>query len=143
MATLPPIIVRAVQPADTAVWEDLREALWSGERDRHRKEIASFFAGTLREPVAVLLAETATGDIVGVVELSLRTDIPGLLGQRTGYIEGLYVLPSRRFQGVARCLLQNSKDWALREGCQAFASDRDDRIIVDRSFRDLPATQPS
>ena len=116
------------------MWEDLRDALWTDERDRHAHDIASFFAGTLAEPHAVLVAETTDGRIIGLVELSLRSNIPGLLGQRTGYVEGLYVLPEHRFRGVATRLLQSSKEWARQQRCGAFASDRDDRLIVDRTF---------
>ena len=143
MATPLSLTVRAVRPADAGVWEDLREALWSGERARHAQDIADFFAGALGEPHAVLLAETADDVIAGMVELSLRWDIPGLLGQQTGYIEGLYVLPSHRFQGVANRLMHSSKEWARQQGCTAFASDREDRIIVDARFSNPGPTQPS
>ena len=138
-----PITTRSVTPADALVWQDLREALWSDEQGRHANDIASFFAGTLNEPNAVLLAETPDGDVVGLVELSLRSDIPGLLGQQTGYVEGLYVLPSHRFHGVARRLLESSKVWARQTGCLCFASDREDRVIVDRSFENSSLTERS
>ena len=137
MATSPSIIVRSVRPADAIAWEELRESLWSGERDRHAEDIARFFAGTLHEPQAVLIAETVHGDILGLAELSLRSDIPGLLGRRTGYVEGLYVIPSHRLRGVAKYLLKSSREWAHQQGCNAFASDREDRIIIDQSFSSL------
>ncbi len=136
------ITVRPVQPADAAVWEDLREGLWSDERERHAEEIARFFAGNLSEPIAVFLAESETGSIVGLVELSLRSDIPGLLGRRTGYVEGLYVAPLYRFRGVASFLLQHSRNWARQQACDAFASDREDRVIVDPTFSGQSSTEP-
>ena len=138
MAAPQRISVRAAQPQDAAAWENLREALWSGERERHANEIASFFLGALEEPEGALLAETTDGNIVGLVELSLRSDIPGLRGERTGYIEGLFVLPSHRCQGIAKLLVQHARQWAYQQACTAFASDRDDRIVVDRRF--APAT---
>jgi aminoglycoside 6'-N-acetyltransferase I len=69
-----------------------------------------------------------------VVELSIRTDVAGLEGQRAGYIEGLYVKPEARGEGVSRKLLRASHEWAHRQNCSAFASDRSDRVVIDKSF---------
>ena len=128
------ISIRAVRPADASRWLEMREALWPDERPRHARDIAGFFAGTLEEPVAILVAETAAAALVGMVELSLRADIPGLLGQRTGYVEGLYVVPQFRFCGVAYRLLAGARAWAREHRCSAFATDREDRLIIDRGF---------
>ena len=61
---------------------------------------------------------------------------------RTGYVEGLYVTPEARSQGVVvLALLEASRSWARHQRCTAFASDRGDRIVVDRRFRNsLTAT---
>ena len=93
-----------------------------------------FFAGTIVEPDAVLFGESDTGEVVGFAELSIRPDVAGVEGQRTGYVEGLYVLPGARQQGVARKLLQASRQWARQQKCAAFASDRAGRVVVDRSY---------
>jgi aminoglycoside 6'-N-acetyltransferase I len=112
----------------------MRQELWPDGAADHAPEIASFFAGTLREPIAVMVAENAEGVLVGFVELSIRMDVPGLLRRRAGYVEGLYVSPEVRHRGIARTLLQASRTWARQQKCDAFASDRAGRIIVDRSF---------
>jgi aminoglycoside 6'-N-acetyltransferase I len=127
-------IVRDANASDAAVWEALRRDLWPDGADDHAQEIASYFAGTLEEPAAVLMAEDADGKIVGFVELSIRTDIVGFEGRRTGYVEGLYLRPEFRGRGIARRLLQSSRAWARQQGCEAFASDRAGRIVVDRDF---------
>jgi aminoglycoside 6'-N-acetyltransferase I len=94
-----------------------------------------FFDGHVFEDLcAVLIAESRPSAVIGFAELSIRDDLPELEGKRTGYVEGLYVSPERRHSGVARELLRASRDWARRQGCIAFASDRTGRIIVDRSF---------
>ena len=82
-----------------------------------------------------MVAEDVGGVLLGVVELSIRMDVPGLLGKRTGYVEGLYVNPEVRRRGIARKLLQASRLWAREQRCEAFASDRADRIVIDRSFQ--------
>jgi aminoglycoside 6'-N-acetyltransferase I len=108
--------------------------MWPDGRQDHGPEIAAFFAGTLAEPEAVLVAETADRNLVAVAELSIRTDLPSCLGQRVGYVEGLYIVPEARGHGIARSLLLASRDWARQHGCTGFASDRAGRTVIDRSY---------
>ena len=128
------IIVRGIEPADAPVWEALRRDLWPDGAEDHAPEIAMFFAGTLEEPSAVLVAESSNGAIVGFAELAIRGDVAGLEGKRVGYVEGLYVILEARQQGLARKLLQASRNWARQQKCTAFASDRAGRVVVDRSL---------
>ena len=126
--------IRQIVREDASAWQMMRQELWPDGAADHAAEIASFFAGTLREPIAVIVAENAEGVLVGFVELSIRIDVPGLLRRRAGYVEGLYVSPEVRHRGIARTLLQASRTWARQQKCDAFVSDRAGRIIVDRSF---------
>lgn len=123
------------RPIDTADWLHLREQLWAG--DDRAAEIAQYFAGELDEPVEVLIARAADGTAAGHVELSIRNDIAGLEGLRTGYIEGLYIDAAHRHRALALALLRASEDWAQQQGCLAFASDRDDRVIVHRRYKGI------
>lgn len=129
-----PMVVRNVTRNDAPVWEAMRRDLWPGDDAGHTAEIASFFAGTLEEPAAVMLAENAAGLVVGLLELSIRFDVAGLQGKQAGYIEGLYVSPEARGHGVARRLIQAARRWARQQGCTAFASDRAERVVIDRGF---------
>lgn len=129
------VAIRPVCAHEAADWQRLRDDLWEG--DDHASEIAAFFAGAVEEPVAVLLAWSTDGQALGHVELSIRSDVPGLQGVRTGYIEGLYVLPAQRHAGIARALLNAARRWARAAQCQAFASDRDERVVIDRRYRQL------
>ena len=131
-----PFVIRLVTPEDAATWEALRCAHWPDGAADHGSEVASFFAGTLDEPNAVLLAELSTGEIAGFTELSIRSDLPGAGGKRTGYVEGLYIRPEFRGRGLARRFLCAARDWACTQGCVAFASDRAGRIIFDSRFQD-------
>jgi aminoglycoside 6'-N-acetyltransferase I len=128
------ICIRAAIPSDASSWEQLRCALWPDDAAEHAAETASFFAGTLVEPVAMLMAETDNGTSIGVAELSIRTDISELTGQRVGYVEGLYIIPKMRWRGVARLLMRASRDCARDQNCTAFASDRAGRIVIDRTY---------
>ena len=97
-----------------------------------------FFAGTLDEPDAVLMAESQSDEVVGYAELSIRIDVAGVEGKRTGYVEGLYVRPEARHQGVARTLMRASRVWARQQKCVAFASDRAGRVVIDRRYKRTP-----
>lgn len=126
--------IREVRPEDGLIWERLRYELWPGEDETHGEVIAAFFQGGVQEPEAVLLAEEDGRAVIAFAELSVRTDLPGLEGQRVGYVEGLYVVPEMRSRGVARALLAATRSWARGRSCTHGASDRDDRVILDRSF---------
>lgn len=109
----------------------MRRALWPGDDEAHASEIGAFFAGILAEPQYVLITEAGSTP-VAFAELSNREDIPGFLARPVGYVEGLYVVPTYRATGVTLKLLQVSRAWARGKSCPAFASDRADRIIIDR-----------
>jgi len=126
--------IRHARPKDTEMWERMRCDMWPDGREDHGPEIAAFFAGMRAEPEAVLVAEGADGHLVGVAELSIRTDLPSRLGQLVGYIEGLFIVPEARRQGIARSLLLASRGWARQQGCTGFASDRAGRIVIDRTY---------
>lgn len=125
--------IRPIEPADAPAWEAMRRDMWPDDPESHANEIASFFAGTLTEPQAVLVAQEGT-KLVAVAELSVRQGLDGLSGKRVGYVEGLYVVSSFRARGIARQLLRAARRWARENGCEAFASDRSDRAIIDRHF---------
>jgi aminoglycoside 6'-N-acetyltransferase I len=127
------VTIRPIEPSDAATWERLRRELWPEDPESHAVEVASFFAGTLPEPQAVLVAQEGP-NLIAFAELSIREDIRGLAGTRVGYVEGLYVTPAFRSRGIARTLLLASKSWARENHCEAFASDRAERLIVDPKF---------
>ena len=129
-----PVVIRSVRREDAEAWERMRSDMWPDGRQDHGPEIAAFFAGTLEAPEAVLVAENAAGQLVGVAELSIHTDLPSRVGQRVGYVEGLYVVPYARRRGVARSLLIASREWGREHGCTEIASDRAGRMVFDRSY---------
>ena len=127
------MIIRAVELVDGPAWEAMRRDLWPEGAEDHSREIAAFFAGTLVEPEAVLVVEEGSW-LIAFAELSTRDDIKELAGKKVGYVEGLYVVPAFRHRGVARKLLSAARLWARQNRCEALASDRAERIIVDPHF---------
>ena len=104
----------------------MREALWPaspGETSDHAEEIARFYAGQLDEPLAVLMAVDDSGRAVGFAELSIRNYAEDCLTNRVAYLEGWYVDPRARRQGVGAALVRAAEDWGRAQGCTEFASD--------------------
>nr|BDD36737.1 aminoglycoside 6'-N-acetyltransferase AacA34 [uncultured bacterium]BDD36829.1 aminoglycoside 6'-N-acetyltransferase AacA34 [uncultured bacterium]BDD36921.1 aminoglycoside 6'-N-acetyltransferase AacA34 [uncultured bacterium]BDD37013.1 aminoglycoside 6'-N-acetyltransferase AacA34 [uncultured bacterium] len=129
-------LIRPVEQSDAESWERLRNLLWEG--DDHKAEIARFFNGEAEEPNEVLVAVTSKNDVIAHIELSLRYDIDGLAGIKTGYIEGLFVEERYRLSDVVPRLLRAAELWAKDQGCLAFASDRDDRVIIHTRYIAAP-----
>jgi aminoglycoside 6'-N-acetyltransferase I len=119
-------MIRPVTAADSSDWLQLRHALWpDGSLAEHRHDIARYFAGDRREPMEVLLALATGAAPVGFVELSLRNIVDSCSTDRVAYLEGWYVVPEFRRQGVGRALIEAGEKWAARQGCTEFGSDAD------------------
>lgn len=74
-------------------------------------------------PQAVLVAERATGGLGGFIELGLRQYADGCDSRPVGYVEGWYVDPDLRQQGVGAALVRAGEEWARAQGCTEMASD--------------------
>lgn len=115
----------ALTCAPNAAWLGLRSALWpdTSEAD-HQEEMAAFVADPAR--YGQFMAYADDGTPVGLAEVSVRTDyVNGTGTSPVAFLEGLYVAPAARRQGVARALLLEVRAWARARGCQELASDTD------------------
>ena len=118
------VACRPVETDDTAAWTELRQALWSDAAPgEHSDAIARYFAGTLREPIMVLIAEDNHARPSGFVELSLRAYAEGCESDNVAYVEGWYVVPEARGRGVGRALIEAAEGCARSQGCTELASD--------------------
>jgi aminoglycoside 6'-N-acetyltransferase I len=116
--------VRPVTTDDAAAWLRMRCALWpEGSESEHRGEITRFFAGQLRDPLQTLLAVDPSGVAVGFAELSIRPYAEGCITDRVAYLEGWYVVPEARRQGVGAALIRAAEEWGRAQGCAECASD--------------------
>ena len=81
------------------------------------------FAGTLKNPLEVLLAVDEAGKTVGFAELSIRNYAEDCVTDRVAYLEGWYVEAAWRRSGVGKALVTAAEAWARAQGCTEFASD--------------------
>ena len=115
--------VRSATKADAQAWLEMRRALWPEyEGNWHADEIEKYFAGELRMPLEVLIAE-GDGRALGFAELFIRPYAEGCLTDRVAFLEGWYVVPDARGRGVGRSLIRAGEDWGRAQGCTEFASD--------------------
>jgi aminoglycoside 6'-N-acetyltransferase I len=129
--TKPVIQIRHAQPADAGQWLALRKQLWpeASEAASLAADVIRFFGepspaqGSM--PEAVLVAEEAGSKpvLVGFAEVSRRAYAEGCDTSPVGFLEGWYVVPSRRQRGVGRALVTAAEAWARSLGCREFASD--------------------
>ena len=118
--------VRPAKREDAAAWQRMRDALWPDYASTwHSDEIAQFFAGKLSMPLAVLIAEddASPGKLLGFAELSIRNYAEDCVTDRVAYLEGWYVVPGARRNGVGRALIAGAEQWARAQGCTEFGSD--------------------
>lgn len=118
------MIVRDVTASDAPAWLRLRQVLWPQQAEsEHAAEITEFLEGHAREPLAVLVAADGAHQLIGFAELSVRAYAEGCHSDRVAYLEGWYVVPDARNQGIGRALLAAAEAWGRSQGCVELASD--------------------
>ena len=117
------VVIRPVEHADAPVWERMRIALWPDEAGSHAAEIERFFSSPRSNPVEVLIACSASGAVLGFVELSIRPYAEGCTSDRVAFVEGWYVEPQCRGRGVGAALMRAAEEWGRASQCTELGSD--------------------
>lgn len=117
------MIIQRCSSLDQPGWLDFRLALWSdATADDHRAYMAIALAQPERFLQLMMYDERRTP--IGFIEGSIRSDyVNGTETSPVGFVEGVYVAPAWRRQGVARQLYAAIGDWARARGCRELASD--------------------
>ena len=108
--------------ATVPAWRAMRRALWP---EMTEEENVSETGAMLADSRAfVRIAWNAKGQPVGFSEAALRRDyVNGCATSPVAFLEGIYVEPWARRQGVAKVLVADVERWAIALGCREFASD--------------------
>jgi aminoglycoside 6'-N-acetyltransferase I len=107
---------------EQAGWLALRMALWPANPDEHLLEMQELCEQPGR--YAQFVAYAASGEPQGLVEVALRSDyVNGTESSPVGFLEGLYVDPAYRRQGIAALLVNTAERWVREQGCSEMASD--------------------
>ncbi len=102
-------------------WLAMRLRLWpEGTAAEHARDMVD----SLARGHFVRVASDNDGVAAGFVEASKRVDyVNGTSTSPVAFLEGLYVDPAARRNGVARALVEAVVAWASAEGCRELASD--------------------
>lgn len=108
--------------SDQTDWLDMGAALWP---DHNISDLEQVFNDLLTlEHYRGYMCRLVSGEAVGFIFLSLRRDyVEGSSSSPVGYIEGIYVKPTYRGQGIAKKLSDVGEQWSLEHGCKEMASD--------------------
>ena len=102
-------------------WLAMRAALWP--EVAHAEHLLAMDDALARGHY-VRLAGGPSGVALGFVEASKRVDyVNGTESSPVAFLEGIYVMPQFRRQGVARALVAAVVNWARGQGCRELASD--------------------
>lgn len=106
---------------DDPDWLAMRLRLWpEGSAAEHACDMVD----ALARGHFVRVASDNDGVATGFVEASKRVDyVNGTSTSPVGFLEGLYVNPTARRNGIARALVEAVATWATAEGCRELASD--------------------
>ena len=119
--------IRLTQPSDAAELAQLYFALWPDSSvEAHRRELDALLEGKPPSnlPLINLVVEISDGHLIGFLQTGLRSHADGCDHSRpVGFIEGWYVAPEYRRQGIGRRLMAAAEDWARSVGCLEMASD--------------------
>jgi aminoglycoside 6'-N-acetyltransferase I len=111
------LTIRPLAPADHPGWSAMRQQLWPEEGRDDVGELTR-----MRVRWAVLVAER-DGALVGFAEATIRSVVDGFYFQPAAFLEGIWVAPGARRQGVASALLAVVLDWAREQGVNGIGSD--------------------
>ena len=114
--------IKPCRSVEQAGWLQLRMALWPANRDEHLQEMQELCAQPGR--YAQFIAYSRRGEPQGLVEVALRSDyVNGTASSPVGFLEGLYVDPAFRKQGIAAMLVKTAEQWVREQGCTEMVSD--------------------
>lgn len=100
----------------------MRQALWpDSPLPEHHQEMLAYLAPGAED--VAFVAVRPSGGLGGFIEASLRKYADGCSTSPVGYIEGWYVDPDLRQQGVGGMLVRAAEAWAAQQGCTEMASD--------------------
>jgi aminoglycoside 6'-N-acetyltransferase I len=126
------MIIRSSRPADAEQWLSMRLSLWpETDEPQHRKEMVMMLSNA--ERFAVFVCQDVQGALVGFTEVSLRGWAEGCESSPVGYLEGWFVVPHARRQGIGGRLVSAAEEWARSRGCKEMASDTELRNRVSEA----------
>lgn len=116
-----PYRIRRASTNDRSEWLRMRTILF---QPADPAGLATELDSMLLNPLTpVFVAERQSGGLCGLLEAGTRPYADGCDSSPVGYIEGWYVDPDVRGEGIGRALVTAAEAWAREQGLREMASD--------------------
>jgi aminoglycoside 6'-N-acetyltransferase I len=113
--------VRQMSASDRPAWARMRAALWPADTEAgHAQDVEQILAG---DDTWGFIAETVERTPAGFAELSIRKYANGCETQPVPFLEGIWVEPPLRRQGIGRLLIAQVEAFAAARGFREIGSD--------------------
>jgi aminoglycoside 6'-N-acetyltransferase I len=115
--------IEAPAASTLPAWRRMRHALWPEMTEEENAHETESMVEDSRSFIRIAL--NAQDEPAGFAEAALlRMDnVNGCATSPVAFLEGLYVEPQVRRQGMARALVSAVEEWGRKMGCREFASD--------------------
>jgi aminoglycoside 6'-N-acetyltransferase I len=120
------VLIRPARASDCSEISRMRAALWpESSAEEHARELQPILEGTASFPFPLVnFVAEVSGQLIGFLEVDLRSHADGCdPSHAVGFVEGWYVDPDWRSQGIGRKLLAAAEEWVRSHGCVEMASD--------------------
>lgn len=112
--------VREMRDSDRLAWAGMRAALWPDSIAVHAQEIDEIIAS---EESWGFIAEAGDGAPIGFAEVSIRKYANGCISRPVPFLEGIWVKPEFRRQGVGLRLIEAAENLLAALGFRELGSD--------------------
>lgn len=114
--------VKCLDTTNLGIWVSLRAQLWPDHPANAHQADGENIIRT--ESFVSFIVFNEEGQGIGFADASIRNDyVNGCLHTPVAYLEGIFVIPSCRRQGVAKRLVKAIQLWAVEKRCIELASD--------------------
>jgi aminoglycoside 6'-N-acetyltransferase I len=109
--------VRQLEEKDIDQWAKLRQHLWDGLSD---EENSVKMTGNYEhsDTQLALVSESSEGNLIGFLEASVRPFFEDCHSENVGYLEGWWIEPDYRRNGIGRNLVSAAEQWAREKAAK-------------------------
>lgn len=121
MSSLNDVVIVPATATHRDGWLAMRRSLWPECSDaQHASEVVR----CLEDPEQVAYLALRDAEMVGFVEVSIRYEyVNGTTTSPVAFVEGIFVKPGHRREGVARALGEGLREWVHKHDVSEVASD--------------------
>jgi len=118
---------------DLPVWLEMALDLWPYESKEDMESLFHTLFSSANDEI--LIARTDEGIAAGFANISVRKEyVEGSNSSPVGYIEGIYVKPEFRKQGIAKRFIELAEEWSRQRGCKELGSDTEIENTESQNF---------